>query len=338
MPNRMRFETQQLYFKSPEEMIRGFQEVPTAISNTLRIAEMINLDLQFGTFHLPHYEVPAGTSREAYIAALAQQGLERRFAQMRPDRQKLRPLYDERLARELGVINKMGFAGYFLIVTDFIRWARENGDIPVGPGRGSGAGLAGGLCARHHRSRPHRLRPAVRALPQPRAGVDAGFRHRLLHGQPRPGDRLRGGALRARGDVARSSPSAPWRPRRWCATSAACWGKPYGVVDKLAKLIPNDLGITLDKALAQEPRLQQATFRGRPEEDGEVIDLAVQLEGLARNAGKHAGGVVIAPERAHRLHVPLYCDGAGRARSPSSTRTTSRRSAWSSSTSSACAP
>ncbi|MDC4224219.1 MAG: DNA polymerase III subunit alpha [Candidatus Manganitrophus sp.] len=139
MPNRMRFETQQLYFKSPEEMIRGFQEVPTAISNTLRIAEMINLDLKFGTFHLPHYQVPAGTSREAYLASLAQQGLERRFSQMRSDRQKLRPLYEERLKRELGVIEQMGFAGYFLIVMDFIRWAREN-DIPVGPGRGSGAG------------------------------------------------------------------------------------------------------------------------------------------------------------------------------------------------------
>ena len=306
MPNRMRFETQQLYFKSPEEMIRGFQEVPTAISNTLRIAEMINLDLQFGTFHLPHYEVPAGTSREAYIAALAQQGLERRFAQMRPDRQKLRPLYEERLKRELDVINKMGYAGYFLIVWDIINYARTS-NIPVGPGRGSAAGSLAAYALAITDIDPIEygliferfLNPERITLPD----IDMDFcmdrREEVIRyvtqkfGADHVCQIITFGTMAAKAairDVAR------------------VLELPYAEADKLAKLIPNVLNITLDEALIQEPRLKQAA-EADPKV-GEVIDLAKRLEGLARHASTHAAGVVISAEPLTD-HVPLYRGSKG---------------------------
>ena len=205
----------------------------------------------------------------------------------------------------------MGFAGYFLIVADFIRWARENG-IPVGPGPRLGRRLAGRLRARHHRPRSAALRPAVRALPQSRARVDAGLRHRLLHGRPRPGHRLRRASATAASASRRSSPTAPWRRRRWCATSAACSGMSYGFVDRIAKLIPFELGITLEDALEKEPELKRLLSRPR-RRCANLIDLARSLEGLTRNAGTHAGGVVIAPSVLTDF-APLYCEDGRRQR------------------------
>ena len=137
------------------------------------------------------------------------------------------------------MIEKMGFSGYFLIVADFIQWAKDNG-IPVGPGPRLGRGLAGRLVAQDHRPRSAALRPAVRALPQSRARVDAGLRHRLLPGQARRGDRLRARRIRPRPRRRRSSPSASCRPAPCCATSAACCGMPYGQVDRICKLVPNN--------------------------------------------------------------------------------------------------
>jgi DNA polymerase-3 subunit alpha len=306
MPNRMRFETQQLYFKSPEEMIRGFQEVPTAISNTLRIAEMINLDLKFGAFHLPHYQVPAGTSREAYLASLAQQGLERRFAQMRSDRLKLRPFYEERLKKELDVINKMGYAGYFLIVWDIINYARTS-NIPVGPGRGSAAGSLAAYALAITDIDPIEygliferfLNPERVTLPD----IDMDFcmdrREEVIRyvtqkfGADHVCQIITFGTMAAKAairDVAR------------------VLELPYAEADKLAKLIPNVLNITLDDALAQEPRLKQAA-EADPKV-GEVIDLAKRLEGLARHASTHAAGVVISDEPLTE-HVPLYRGSKG---------------------------
>jgi len=306
MPNRMRFETQQLYFKSPEEMIRGFQEIPAAINNTLRIAEMINLDLTFGTFHLPQYDVPAGTSREAYLASLAQQGLEKRFAQMRPDRLKLLPLYEERLKKELDVINKMGYAGYFLIVWDIINYARTS-NIPVGPGRGSAAGSLVAYALKITDIDPIEygliferfLNPERVTLPD----IDMDFcmdrREEVIryvtqkYGSDHVCQIITFGTMAAKAairDVAR------------------VLELPYAEADKLAKLVPNQLNITLDEALAQEPRLKQAA-----ETDpkiGEVIDLAKRLEGLARHASTHAAGVVISAEPLTE-HVPLYRGSKG---------------------------
>ncbi|TAK06356.1 MAG: DNA polymerase III subunit alpha [Candidatus Manganitrophaceae bacterium] len=306
MPNRMRFETQQLYFKSPEEMIRGFQEIPSAISNTLRIAEMINLDLKFGTFHLPQYEVPAGITREAYLASLAQKGLELRFEQSRGRAATLRPLYEERLKKELDVINKMGYAGYFLIVWDIINYARTS-NIPVGPGRGSAAGSLVAYALKITDIDPIEygliferfLNPERITLPD----IDMDFcmdrREEVIrhvtqkYGADHVSQIITFGTMAAKAairDVAR------------------VLELPYAEADKLAKLIPNTLNITLDEALAQEPRLKQAA-EADPKV-GEVIDLAKRLEGLARHASTHAAGVVISAEPLTE-HVPLYRGSKG---------------------------
>ncbi|HZR46331.1 MAG TPA: DNA polymerase III subunit alpha, partial [Candidatus Manganitrophaceae bacterium] len=291
---------------SPEEMIRGFQEIPAAISNTIRIAEMIDLDLKFGKFHLPHYEVPAGTSREAYLAALAQKGLERRFAQMKPDRRKLQPFYEARLKNELDVLNKMGYAGYFLIVWDIINYARTS-NIPVGPGRGSAAGslvayalaitdidpIEYGLIFERF------LNPERVTLPD----IDMDFcmdrRDEVIkyvtqkYGPDHVCQIITFGTMAAKAairDVAR------------------VLELPYAEADKLAKLIPNTLNITLDEALAQEPRLKQSA--AADPKIGEVIELAKKLEGLARHASTHAAGVVIS-DAPLTEHVPLYRGSKG---------------------------
>ena len=158
-------------------------------------------------------------TRSRSCAPQARAGLEARLAVI-PHAAPVED-YAARLEFELGVIEGMGFPGYFLIVADFIKWAKERG-IPVGPGRGSGAGQPRRLRADHHRPRPAALRPALRAVPEPRAHLDAGLRHRLLHGPPRGGDRLRRRAATAATGWRRSSPSARCSPRRRCATSAGC--------------------------------------------------------------------------------------------------------------------
>ncbi|HLG21772.1 MAG TPA: DNA polymerase III subunit alpha, partial [Candidatus Manganitrophaceae bacterium] len=306
MPNRMRFQTEQLYFKSPDEMLRGFSELPEAIHNTLRVAEMIDLKLKFGTFHLPHYEVPAGTTREAYLEALAQKGLERRLALMKERGARLRPLYEERLKKELGILNAMGYAGYFLIVWDIINFARAS-NIPVGPGRGSAAGslVAYALAITNIDPITHGLiferflNPERVTLPD----IDMDFcmdrREEVIryvtqkYGEDHVCQIITFGTMAAKAairDVGRVLEI------------------PYAEADKLAKLIPNILNITLDEALAQEPRLAQAA-----ESDpkiGEVISLAKQLEGLARHASTHAAGVVISAEPLTE-HVPLYRGSKG---------------------------
>ncbi|MFY9268161.1 MAG: DNA polymerase III subunit alpha [Candidatus Manganitrophaceae bacterium] len=306
MPNRMRFETQQLYFKSPQEMIKAFGEVPAAINNTLEIAEKIHLDLQFGNFHLPNYQIPAGTTRENYLGSLAVEGLARRFSRMKVDRLKLRPLYEERLTKELDVINKMGYAGYFLIVWDIINYARTS-HIPVGPGRGSAAGslvayalaitdidpIEYGLIFERF------LNPERITLPD----IDMDFcmdrREEVIryvtekYGPDHVCQIITFGTMAAKAairDVAR------------------VLELPYAEADKLAKLIPNTLNISLDEALAQEPRLKQAA-EGDPK-IGEVIDLAKRLEGLARHASTHAAGVVISDEPLVES-VPLYRGSKG---------------------------
>ena len=173
--------------------------------------------------------------------------------------------YRERLAYELDVIAQMKFPGYFLIVSDFIKWAKANG-IPVGPGPRLGRRLGRRLEPDDHRPRPAALRPAVRALPQPRARVDARLRHRLLRGPARRGDHLRPRPLRRATGSRRSSPSARCRPAPPCATSAACCGLPFGLVDRICKLVPHNPAnpVTLAQAIEMEPRLQGGPRR-RPE-------------------------------------------------------------------------
>ncbi len=306
MQNRMRFQTEQLYFKSPEEMARGFSEIPEAVTHTLHIAEMIDLNLKLGEVHLPNYAVPDGITREAYLGMLAEKGLKERLAGRTGVDEAYRQRYAERLKSELNIIGAMGYEGYFLIVWDIINYARSS-RIPVGPGRGSSAGslaayalgitdidpIAYGLIFERF------LNPERVTLPD----IDMDFcmdrREEVIRyvtekfGADHVGQIITFGTMAAKAairDVGR------------------VLEVPYAEVDHLAKLIPNTINITLDEALAQEPRMMEAA-KGNPK-IAEVISLAKQLEGLARHASTHAAGVVISAEPLTD-HVPLYRGSKG---------------------------
>jgi DNA polymerase III subunit alpha len=222
-PRRVRRFSEQQYFKSQADMRSLFADVPTALQNTVEIARRCNLSLTLGKPMLPNFPTPDGLGLDDYFRHASFEGLDERLAALYPsasDREQQRPRYVERLEFEIATIAKMGFPGYFLIVADFINWAKANG-MPGRPGPRLWRGLAGGLRARHHRPGPAGLQPAVRALPEPGTRVDARLRHRLLHGQPRPRDRLCEAEVRCDAS-ARSSPTAPWPRRPPCATWGAC--------------------------------------------------------------------------------------------------------------------
>ena len=227
-PRRVKRFSREQYFKTQAEMAALFADLPRRCANTVEIAQA----LQPRARRSASRSCPTSRRRATACACRCRVLPRRRrttasrraCAQLYPDaaaRERERPRYVERLEFEIETIVKMGFPGYFLIVADFINWAQRNG-CPVGPGPRLGRRLAGRLLARHHRPRPAALRPAVRALPQSRARVDARLRHRLLPGQPRPRHRLREAEVRRATRSARSRPSARWRRRRRCATSAAC--------------------------------------------------------------------------------------------------------------------
>ncbi len=304
---RVRRYSPQQYLRSPQEMAELFADIPEALANTVEIARRCNLQLELGHNVLPDFPVPEGTTTAEYFADQARAGLERRLqARWGGDPQALaarRPAYRQRLEHELQVINDMGFPGYFLIVADFIRWAREH-DVPVGPGRGSGAGSLVAYALGITNLDPLEydllferfLNPERVSLPDFDVDFCMEGRDRVIeyvaerYGRDRVSQIITYGSMAAKAvvrDVGR------------------VLGYPYGFVDQIAKLIPFDLGMTLDKALAEEEQLRQ---RYEEEEDVRtLIDLARQLEGLARNAGKHAGGVVIAPAPLTEF-TPLYCE------------------------------
>nr|VFK78788.1 MAG: DNA polymerase III, alpha subunit [Candidatus Kentron sp. SD] len=312
-PNRpRRFSTQQ-YLRGPEEMRDLFSDIPEAIENSVEIARRCNVTFQFDENHLPNFSAPEGNSLDTWLSMETNRGLEKRlqylFDTTSPDFPTQRALYDERARTELAVIIRMGYSGYFLIVSDFIRWARKNG-VPVGPGRGSGAGSLVAYSLGITDLDPIRydllferfLNPERVSLPD----FDIDF---CMEGRDRVieyvTERYGGSEL-----VAQIITFGTMAAKAVVRDVGRILGHPYGFVDQIAKLIPFDLGITLDKALDQEE-----TLRHRYEEEEDVhalIDLAKQLEGVARNAGRHAGGVVIAP-RPLTEFTPLYCeeDGAG---------------------------
>ena len=303
-PRRPRLYSQQQYLRSPEEMAERFADLPEALANSVEIAKRCNLELHLGENFLPDFPVPQGMSAEDYFIAQSHQGLEDRlqrlFAAQAPQR---REPYDQRLQQELKVIHQMGFAGYFLIVADFIRWARENG-VPVGPGRGSGAGslvayalgitdldpLAYDLLFERF------LNPERVSMPD----FDVDF---CMEGRDRVIEYV--AQFYGRDKVAQIATHGSMAAKAVVRDVGRVLGHPYGFVDKIAKLIPFEIGMTLDKALAQEEDFRQAY-----EQDAEVktlVDLARSLEGLARNVGKHAGGVVIAPSTLTDFS-PLYSE------------------------------
>ena len=295
--------SQQQYLRTPQEMAVLFADVPEALANSVQIARRCSLVLKLGEARLPPYPVPGGITTEDFIRAQAAAGLEQRLAIVSEAQV---PGYRERLRIELDVICQMGFAGYFLIVADFIRWARENG-VPVGPGRGSGAGSLVAFSLGITDIDPLKydllferfLNPERVSMPDFDVDFCMDGRDRVIeyvgqkYGRERVSQIITYGTMAAKAvvrDVGR------------------VLGHPYGFVDRIAKLIPFELGITLDDALTKEPELKR--LYDTEEEIKNLIDLARSLEGLTRNAGMHAGGVVIAPS-VLTDYAPLYCDEQG---------------------------
>jgi DNA polymerase-3 subunit alpha len=296
------------YLCSAEEMQRLFADLPQALQNSVEISKRCTVKLQLGKNYLPNFPVPEGLSIEVYLTQLAEQGLARRMQRVLHERptqtlDELQPIYTARLHTELSVINPMGFAGYFLIVADFIRWAKENG-VPVGPGRGSGAGSLVAYVLDITDLDPLQydllferfLNPERVSMPD----FDIDF---CVFGRDRVIEYV---ALRyGRESVSQIITFGTMAAKAVIRDVGRVLGHPYGFVDKIAKLIPFELGMTLERALEQEPEL--LTRYQTEEEVTELINLARALEGLTRNAGKHAGGVVMAPTKLTDF-TAIYCE------------------------------
>ncbi|MDP3705805.1 MAG: DNA polymerase III subunit alpha [Legionellaceae bacterium] len=295
----------QQYLRSAQEMHELFSDLPQALQNSVEISKRCTVKLNLGHNYLPNFPTPAGSSVEDYLSDLAREGLEIRLQQLfsAQDIQALREQYDQRLQIELDVINPMGFAGYFLIVADFIRWAKSNG-VPVGPGRGSGAGslvayslLITDLDPLQYDLLFERfLNPERVSMPD----FDIDF---CMEGRDRVIEYV--ADKYGRQSVSQIITFGTMAAKAVVRDVGRVLGHPYGFVDKLAKLIPFELGITLDDALKKEDELAR---RYADEEDvKELFDLALKLEGVTRNAGKHAGGVVIAPSELTDF-TAIYCE------------------------------
>ena len=309
-PRREKIYSPQQYLRTPEEMAELFRDIPEALENSVEIAKRCNVSLTFGENYLPDFPIPDGMSEGEYFRKLSREGLEDRltflYDRKADDFAERRRPYDERLEIELDVIIQMGFPGYFLIVADFIRWAKSH-DIPVGPGRGSGAGSLVAYVLTITDLDPLEyellferfLNPERVSMPDfdidfCMEGRDEVIDYVARHyGREKVSQIITYGTMAAKGvvrDVGR------------------VMGHPYGFVDQISKLIPFQVGITLAEALEQEEDLRRRY--NEDEEVGALIDMARKLEGLSRNAGKHAGGVVIAPTELTDF-APLYCDEAG---------------------------
>ncbi len=302
--------TEQQYLRSTEEMQVLFADIPEALENTVEIAKRCNLQLTLGENFLPDFPVPAGMTLDELMASESKKGLEERLlnypAVGKGTDAENRKVYYERLDTELKVITEMGFPGYFMIVADFIQWAK-NEHIPVGPGRGSGAGSLVAYALKITDLDPIEfdllferfLNPERVSMPdfdidfcmdRRDEVIDYVARH---YGRDHVAQIITYGSMAAKAvirDVGR------------------VLGFAYGFVDRLAKLIPFEIGMTLTKALKDSPELKQ--LYDAEEEVRALIDMALSLEGTARNAGKHAGGVVISPTKLTDF-TPLYCEQGG---------------------------
>ncbi|HRG17404.1 MAG TPA: DNA polymerase III subunit alpha, partial [Pseudomonadota bacterium] len=290
-PKRPREYTDQQYLKTPAEMREAFADCPEAIENAVELAKRLNIEMSFGKYFLPAFPVPQEHTLDSYIRAQAHAGLEERFASYRGELPFPRETYVERLNIELDVIVKMGFPGYFLIVADFINWSKQNG-IPVGPGRGSGAGSLVAYALKITDLDPlpqdllfeRFLNPERVSMPD----FDVDF---CMEGRDRVIDYVsrKYGADKVSQIITYGTMAAKAVVR----DTGRVLGMGYGHVDSIAKLIPTTLGITLDDAIAESAELRERM--ANEEEVATLIELARKLEDLTRNAGKHAGGVVIAP-------------------------------------------
>lgn len=294
-PNRMKFHGPDFYLKSAEEMKEIFRDVPQAISNTVLIAERCNLEIDLDKTHLPVFKPPQGKTQKQYLHELCIEGLKEKFGEELPKE------YTDQLEFELKVINSMGYTSYFLIVWDFIKFARDSG-IAVGPGRGSAAGSVVSYALHITKVDPLKfgllferfLNPDRVSLPD--IDIDFCYERRdevitytaRKYGKENVAQIITFNTMAARGvirDVGR------------------VMGMSYSDVDKIAKLIPEELGITIERALQIEPRLKEMI--NADQRIGRLIETSQSLEGLARHASVHAAGVVIA-DKPLTNYVPLY--------------------------------
>ena len=307
-PRRPQNYSAQQYLRSAEEMAEVFADIPEALANTVELAKRCNVTVRLDEYSLPDF--PTGDMSIAeYLVVASQKGLNERLEKLFPDpdeRAAKRPNYDERLAIELKVINDMGFPGYFLIVMEFIQWSKDN-NIPVGPGRGSGAGSLVAYALKITDLDPLEfdllferfLNPERVSMPDFDVDFCMDRRDEVidhvaeLYGRDAVSQIITFGTMAAKAAV---------------RDVGRVLSHPYGFVDRISKLIPGTPGMTLDKAFDEEPRLGQ--LYNEDDDVKELIDMARRLEGVTRNAGKHAGGVVISPTKITDFS-PLYCDEDG---------------------------
>ncbi len=304
--NRMKFQGTGFFVKSHDEMDRVFKDSPDVLSRTLAIAERCNMRLEKVSNPFPHFDVPAGFTLDSYFEHVSREGFARRLETLRPLEAQGRlkhnlPEYEQRLARELAIIQQMKFSGYFLIVWDFIRYARER-DIPVGPGRGSAAGslvsYALGITdldpLQHELIFERFLNPERISLPD----IDIDFC------MNRRGEVINYVTSKyGRENVAQIITFGTMAAKAAIKDVGRAMDVPYADVDRIAKMVPTTLNIKLEDAIRESPALQQA-YDSDPQVR-ELLDTAKKLEGMVRNAGVHAAGVVISPRPLNEL-VPLY--------------------------------
>ena len=299
-PNREKIYSEEQYFKSQDEMHDLFKEFPEVLSNTLEIAKQCNLSLEPDGYFLPEYPVPEGQDFDTHLESLVQGNLDNKMANLSKDVIKE---YKARVKYELDQIKTMGFSSYFLIVYDFIKWSKNN-DVPVGPGRGSGAGSLVAYCLgitaldpiKHGLLFERFLNPERISMPDFDIDFCMEKRDKVIeyvsskYGKDAVSQIVTFGTMAAKGvvrDVTRAL------------------GKPYSLGDRISKMIPFEIGMTLEKAISRQPVLKQAIKDD--DEVQEIMNLSFKLEGGIRNIGKHAGGVVIAPGSLADFS-PIYFD------------------------------
>ena len=310
-PRRPRNYSDQQYLKTPAEMAELFADLPEALENTVEIAKRCNIEVRLGKYFLPNFPVPEGMTIDDYLRQVSHEGLEERLAvlwpqETTPNYQEVRQKYIDRLEFELGTIIQMGFPGYFLIVMDFIKWAKNNG-VPVGPGRGSGAGSLVAYALKITDLDPlaydllfeRFLNPERISMPD----FDVDF---CMDGRDRVIDYV--AEAYGRNAVSQIITFGSMAAKAVVRDVARVQGKSYGLADRLSKMIPFEVGMTLEKAYEQEEVLRD--FLKADEEAQEIWDMALKLEGITRGTGKHAGGVVIAPTKLTDF-APIACDEGG---------------------------
>jgi DNA polymerase-3 subunit alpha len=298
------------YLRTEEEMVALFADIPEALANSVEIAKRCNVTVRLGEYVLPDFPTE-GLSIEDYLVKVSEEGLQERleflFDKDAPDFAEKRKPYDERLAVELKVVNNMGFPGYFLIVMEFIQWSKDN-NIPVGPGRGSGAGSLVAYAQKITDLDPLEydllferfLNPERVSMPD----FDIDF---CMDRRDEVIDHV--AELYGRDAVSQIITFGTMAAKAVIRDVGRVLGHPYGFVDRISKLIPPTPGMTLAKAFEEEPKLPEVYAQDSDVKD--LIDMCRILEGTTRNAGKHAGGVVISPTTITDF-APLYCDEEGK--------------------------